>query len=146
MKQAVCVHVSGQGSGGGKSVKLTEGELSNIKVEVTAEDGTTKTYWIHAKRLSAKDATLAGIEIKGTLLNPPFSPNVSEYFGWSFVIIIYIIVQLNHGSWNNTSFTGSTLLFCVSFSEEIGQNSFLDLLLGGYFQCFFLGKTVQERV
>lgn len=57
---------------------------------MTAEDGTTKAYWIHAKRLSAKDAALAGIEIKGTVLSPPFASNVFEYFGWFF--IIYTII------------------------------------------------------
>lgn len=68
-----------QGSGGGKEVPLKEGEVTDIKIEVTSEDGTVKNYFIHAKRLSAKDAVLSGLELSVGELSPEFSSDITEY-------------------------------------------------------------------
>ena len=50
-----------------------------IKLEVSAEDGTTKVYKINAKRLSAKDASLSGITMSAGSLQPEFDGEVLEY-------------------------------------------------------------------
>ncbi|XP_025103726.1 uncharacterized protein LOC112569887 isoform X2 [Pomacea canaliculata] len=67
------------GSGGSKSIPLTEGQVTSIKIEVSAEDGTTKFYFIHAKRLSGKDANLVNLNIEKAILLPDFDPAVLEY-------------------------------------------------------------------
>jgi hypothetical protein len=46
---------------------------------VSAEDGTVKNYFIHAKRLSAKDATLSDLKLSSGTLSPEFSAEVLEY-------------------------------------------------------------------
>ncbi|XP_064602981.1 uncharacterized protein LOC135468574 [Liolophura sinensis] len=68
------------GSRGSKTLPLKEGEITEIKIEVTAEDGTTKFYSILTKRLSAKDATLSSLTISHGDLSPAFSPDVTEYY------------------------------------------------------------------
>ena len=68
-----------QGSGGSKTVPLKEGEVTDIQIEVTAEDGTIKKYFVHVKRLSAKDATLSDLKIDKGAVQPGFSPDVTEY-------------------------------------------------------------------
>lgn len=55
--------------------------MNKIKIEVTSEDGTTKIYWIQIRKLSANDAVLAKLEIKGVVIMPQFSPNVLQYYG-----------------------------------------------------------------
>ncbi|CAG2195510.1 unnamed protein product [Mytilus edulis] len=67
------------GSDGGKDVPLKEGQITDIKIEVTSEDCTIKNYFIHAKRLSAKDATLSDLKLSDGDLSPEFSDNVFEY-------------------------------------------------------------------
>ncbi|CAC5388775.1 unnamed protein product [Mytilus coruscus] len=67
------------GSDGGKDVPLKEGQITDIKIEVTSEDCTIKNYFIHAKRLSAKDATLSDLKLSDGNLSPEFSDNVFEY-------------------------------------------------------------------
>ncbi|XP_048244538.1 uncharacterized protein LOC124123872 isoform X1 [Haliotis rufescens] len=67
------------GGEGGKQVPLPEGAVTDIKIEVTAEDGTTKKYFIHARRLSAKDATLSTLKLSIGKLDPEFSANITEY-------------------------------------------------------------------
>ncbi|KAL5007933.1 hypothetical protein ScPMuIL_013514 [Solemya velum] len=67
------------GSGGGKEVPLSEGVVTDIKIEVSAEDGTVKNYFIHTKRLSAKDATLADLVLDRGKLSPDFQPSVTTY-------------------------------------------------------------------
>ena len=57
---------------------LKEG-MNDVKIEVTAEDGTVKNYMIHTCRLSSKDATLSDLKISAGTLNPEFSPDVIEY-------------------------------------------------------------------
>lgn len=53
--------------------------MTSIKIEVSAEDGTTKFYFIHAKRLSGKDANLVNLNIEKAILLPDFDPAVLEY-------------------------------------------------------------------
>ncbi|XP_002731401.1 uncharacterized protein LOC100373099 [Saccoglossus kowalevskii] len=68
------------GSGGSKTIQLTEGEVNVIKIEVTAEDGgTTKFYQINAKRLSAKDASLMGLQLSNGELIPEFEADTVTY-------------------------------------------------------------------
>lgn len=69
-----------QGSGGGKTVPLKEGEVTPVKIEVTAEDGSTiKNYFIHVTRLSASDASLSELKLSVGLLYPNFASNVTNY-------------------------------------------------------------------
>ncbi|KAH3850613.1 hypothetical protein DPMN_093037 [Dreissena polymorpha] len=69
------------GSGGSKKVPVKEGAITDIKINVCAEDGkTTKVYLIKVKRLSAKDATLSNLLLEPGTLVPEFSPDVFEYF------------------------------------------------------------------
>ena len=70
-----------QGSGGGKTVALKEGEVTPVKIEVTAEDGSTiKNYFIHVTRLSASDASLTNLKLSvlGSL-SPDFDSNITSY-------------------------------------------------------------------
>ena len=69
-----------QGSGGSRDVPLVEGAVTDVKLEVTSEDGTTKKYFIHVKRLSAKDAVLKNITIKNGNLEPEFNPSQTLYY------------------------------------------------------------------
>jgi len=69
-----------QGGDGSKVIKLAEGQLLEITVEVTAEDGrTNKNYTISLKRFSPSDATLSGLELSAGVVAPPFSPAVTKY-------------------------------------------------------------------
>ena len=68
-----------QGSGGSRTVPLKEGEVNDIKIEVTAEDGTTKNYLVHVRRLSNKDATLGSLKLNEGILVPYFSPDTLSY-------------------------------------------------------------------
>ncbi|XP_052768743.1 uncharacterized protein LOC128208997 [Mya arenaria] len=68
------------GSGGSKKVPVKEGAVTDIKIEVCADDGkTTKTYIIKVKRLSASDATLSNLKVDAGIITPEFSPDVYEY-------------------------------------------------------------------
>lgn len=59
---------------------VKEGAVTDIKIEVCAEDGkTTKNYIIHVKRLSAKDATLSNLKFDVGTIVPDFSPETYEY-------------------------------------------------------------------
>lgn len=69
-----------QGSGGGKTVPLKEGEVTPVKIEVTAEDGSTiKNYFIHVTRLSASDASLSELKLSVGLLSPNFASKITNY-------------------------------------------------------------------
>ncbi|BFZ07436.1 hypothetical protein BsWGS_10476 [Bradybaena similaris] len=67
-------------SGGSRDVPLKEGATTDIKIEVTSEDGHVKSYIVHARRLSAKDAVLTKLTVKNGTLEPEFSPNQEMYF------------------------------------------------------------------
>lgn len=60
---------------------LKEGEVTPVKIEVTAEDGSTiKNYFIHVKRLSASDASLTDLKLSVVAnLCPNFASNVTSY-------------------------------------------------------------------
>ncbi|GFR62370.1 hypothetical protein ElyMa_005453700 [Elysia marginata] len=68
------------GSGGSRDVPLKEGVVTDIKIEVSSEDNTLKSYFVHVKRLSSKDAVLTDISIKGGHLEPEFSSSQLEYY------------------------------------------------------------------
>lgn len=65
---------------------MTEGKVTEVKIEVNAEDGTLRYYVIHVRRLSSKDAALSNITLSAGVLDPEFSPDVTEYAG-----ILYIV-------------------------------------------------------
>ncbi|XP_071962692.1 uncharacterized protein [Antedon mediterranea] len=67
------------GSEGSKTLPLKEDDVTVLKIEVSAEDGTTKFYKINVKRLSAKDATLSSITLSIGQLTPDFSTTVTNY-------------------------------------------------------------------
>ena len=50
-----------------------------VKINVTAEDGTTRTYNIDVKRQESTVLALTNIKINGYTLSPKFSPDVYEY-------------------------------------------------------------------
>ena len=52
-----------------------------VKIEVTAEDGTSKTYIANIHRLSAKEAVLKELTVNSGTLDPEFSPKCLEYSG-----------------------------------------------------------------
>lgn len=69
-----------QGAEGSRTIELKEGTVTDVTIEVTAEDGrTVKNYVIHAKRLSAKDASLSDLKVDVDELQPCFDPNIFEY-------------------------------------------------------------------
>ena len=68
-----------QGSGGSRTVPLVEGKVNEIKIEVTAEDGTTKNYLVFVKRLSAKDASLSNLSVGAGALDPEFCSDIFTY-------------------------------------------------------------------
>ena len=73
-----------QGSGGGKTVALKEGEVTRVKIEVTAEDGSTiKNYLIQVTRLSASDASLTDLKLSvlGSL-SPDFASAITSYYAF----------------------------------------------------------------
>ncbi len=68
-----------------KNKELTPGKTTDIKIIVTAENGSKKTYTIHAKRANVKTTTLSSnnylkdiIPSIGTL-SPKFNKDISEY-------------------------------------------------------------------
>ncbi|CAK8678105.1 unnamed protein product [Clavelina lepadiformis] len=67
------------GAGGEKTIPLKEGDVTEIKIEVSAEDGTTKSYIIRIKRLSASDASLNQLSLSCGKLDPPFAMDQDEY-------------------------------------------------------------------
>lgn len=69
-----------QGGEGGRTVPLIEGQVNDIKIEVSAEDGTTKIYNVLVRRLSAKDATLSDLKVSKGVLDPEFSADILEYY------------------------------------------------------------------
>ena len=76
----VCLPTSQGTEGGGKLVRLKEGQELNVEIVVTAEDGTSsKSFSISFKRLSASDAILANLQVTPGALEPPFHPSVTEY-------------------------------------------------------------------
>nr|CAB3263199.1 uncharacterized protein LOC104266112 [Phallusia mammillata] len=67
------------GGGGEKNIPLIEGSITEIRIEVSAEDGTTKNYILRIKRLSASDATLSSLALTGGKLDPAFSTTCYDY-------------------------------------------------------------------
>lgn len=61
-------------------VQIEEGQLLQIQILVSAEDGTTtKTYSLKISRLCADDARLSQLEISVGMLLPTFDPLVHNY-------------------------------------------------------------------
>lgn len=57
-------------------VKLKTGN-NNLKIKVTAEDGTTKTYSLIIKKLESNDTSLAQIIINGETLESPYDKELN---------------------------------------------------------------------
>ncbi|XP_075719227.1 uncharacterized protein LOC142760141 isoform X2 [Rhinoderma darwinii] len=67
------------GGSGSKIVFLKDG-LNSVVLEVTAEDGTAKKYFLEITKLSTSHASLEGIILSEDLnLAPSFAPDVFEY-------------------------------------------------------------------
>ena len=63
------------------TVNLAVGDTV-ITVEVTAEDGTTKTYTVTVTRASlSADATLSSLDLSGVTLSPLFASDTTSYTG-----------------------------------------------------------------
>ena len=59
---------------------MAEGQTLDVRIIVSAEDGTTtKMYTITMRRLSPDDATLSQLELSAGLLTPSFEPCVYVY-------------------------------------------------------------------
>lgn len=80
-RAAISPHSPVQGTvEGGKVVQIEEGQLLEVKIEVSAEDGTTnKTYSLKISRLCANDARLSQLEVSVGTLIPSFSPLLHNY-------------------------------------------------------------------
>lgn len=66
--------------GGGKEVTVEEGQILDVQIEVSAEDGTTtKTYSLKIMRLCADDARLSRLGVSTGTLQPEFSPAMHSY-------------------------------------------------------------------
>ncbi len=78
-----------QGSDEKKQVPLKEGVINDIKVEVTSENGTSRNYWVHLYRLSAKDALLTELKIGTGVLQPEFQSSILQY-NCTFVVSIRV--------------------------------------------------------
>ena len=70
---------SSKGGGGEKTIPLKEGEVNEIRIEVSAEDGTVKNYYVRVKRLSASDASLVQLSLSTGKLDPVFAMDCEEY-------------------------------------------------------------------
>ena len=76
---AASYSIGGQGVEG-KTVTLSEGVTSLVKIEVVADDGSTKKlYQLTLKRLSTTDASLSSLSVNGFSLEPTFSHDVMSY-------------------------------------------------------------------
>ena len=53
--------------------------MNEIRIEVSAEDGTVKNYFIRIKRLSASDASLVSLSSSAGKLDPPFAIDCDQY-------------------------------------------------------------------
>ncbi len=75
-----CVLMVTQGADENRTVQLAEGQTVDVDIMVTAEDGkSTKTYSLKIRRLSANDATLSQLDVSAGILQPVFSPLVTNY-------------------------------------------------------------------
>ena len=79
-----------QGNKGSKTVELPEGKLTEIDIEVTADDGTIGHYIIKVKRLSSKDASLESLAVDKGKLSPEFDPSKDEYWGKCVSIVAFL--------------------------------------------------------
>ena len=70
-KESASVKVSGND-------KLTDGE-NTIKIDVTGEDGSKKTYTIKVTKENLSKAKLKSLSVSGCILSPKFSSDVFEY-------------------------------------------------------------------
>ena len=67
---------------------LEAGETTKVKITVTAENGTTKTYTIKAFRaqdpnyVESDNANLKELTVTDYALSPAFSPEVTQYYVW----------------------------------------------------------------
>lgn len=58
--------------------ELKDGE-NTVKITVTAEDGTARTYTINVTKAAKTDIVLKSLKVKGYDLNPAFDPDVFTY-------------------------------------------------------------------
>ena len=72
------VTVNGRAVTGG-NVPLTEGEISTVRITVTAGDGSTTTYTIRVYRAASNDARLSMLTLSAGTLTPAFDEAKTEY-------------------------------------------------------------------
>ena len=63
----------------GSATKTFNSNVKNVKVTVTAEDGTTKDYAITLSRAKSTDATLNNLTVSEGILTPTFNKNTLNY-------------------------------------------------------------------
>lgn len=90
---------------------------------MTSEDGTIKHYFIHAKRLSAKDAFLNDLQFSVGNLNPAFDPDVLTY-SCKFVInnkgfVLITVANLNSHARNFRKILISQVIANFSCHEQV---------------------------
>ncbi|MBC6413467.1 MAG: cadherin-like beta sandwich domain-containing protein, partial [Chromatiales bacterium] len=66
-------------SSASQSIALTEGDVTEITIVVTAQDNTINTYTIAVNRAPSSDASLSGLELSAGTLTPPFASNQATY-------------------------------------------------------------------
>lgn len=68
--------------------ELTAGSTTTVRITVTAENGSTKTYSIAVTReqdpnyVESSNANLSSLAAEGYVLSPAFSPDVTQYYVW----------------------------------------------------------------
>ena len=70
---------SGYASISGTGVKTLSVGLNTFKITVTADDGSTKDYYVRVTREANSNATLASLNVSGYTLDPVFNSNILQY-------------------------------------------------------------------
>lgn len=64
--------------------------MNEIRIEVSAEDGTVKKYFVRIKRLSASDASLTQLSLSVGKLDPAFAMGCDEYTCKCGLLVKYV--------------------------------------------------------
>lgn len=92
--------------------------MNDVKIIVTAENGTTKkTYTLHIEREKSSDATLNNIVVDSGSLNPTFDKDVLKYD----IIVPYEIENLNINATPTSS--SSTINVTGNTNIKVGKNT-----------------------
>lgn len=96
----ICTYTVFQRFGdGSRVIKLSEGS-NRVEIEVVAEDGTIKKYFVEIIRLFAKIAELSDLALEGDIvLHPDFSTKIYDYTSEYKVITKKVDYKACHIAW-----------------------------------------------